>query len=116
VVRISGIDLSNSKKLEYALTDIFGIGLTASRTILKTAKIDCSKRTSELLDDEVIVLRDVIEQNYKVEDDLRREVKQNVIRLSQINALRGKRHRQNLPVRGQRTRTNSRTPRRIRVL
>jgi small subunit ribosomal protein S13 len=116
VVRISGIDLSNSKKVEYALTDIFGIGLTVSRTILKVSKIDQKKLTSELLDDEIIVLRDVIEQNYKVEDDLRREVKQNIIRLAQINSFRGKRHRQNLPVRGQRTRTNSRTPRRIRVL
>lgn len=116
MVRISGIDLSNSKKVEYALTDIFGIGLTVSRTILKVSKIDQKKLTSELLDDEIIVLRDVIEQNYKVEDDLRREVKQNIIRLAQINSFRGKRHRQNLPVRGQRTRTNSRTPRRIRVL
>jgi len=116
VVRISGIDLANSKKVEYALTDIFGIGLTVSRTILKVSKIDQKKLTSELLDDEIIVLRDVIEQNYKVEDDLRREVKQNIIRLAQINSFRGKRHRQNLPVRGQRTRTNSRTPRRIRVL
>jgi small subunit ribosomal protein S13 len=116
VVRISGIDLSNSKKVEYALTDIFGIGLTVSRTILKVSKIDQKKLTSELLDDEIIILRDVIEQNYKVEDDLRREVKQNIIRLAQINSFRGKRHRQNLPVRGQRTRTNSRTPRRIRVL
>ncbi|MGK0366800.1 MAG: small subunit ribosomal protein S13 [Saprospiraceae bacterium] len=116
MVRISGIDLSNSKKVEYALTDIFGIGLTVSRTILKVSKIDQKKLTSELLDDEIIILRDVIEQNYKVEDDLRREVKQNIIRLAQINSFRGKRHRQNLPVRGQRTRTNSRTPRRIRVL
>jgi small subunit ribosomal protein S13 len=116
VVRISGIDLSNSKKLEYALTGIYGIGLTASRTILKTAQIDCTKRTSELLDEEVISLRESIEAGYKVEDDLRREIKQNVIRLSQIQSLRGKRHRQNLPVRGQRTRTNSRTPRRIRVI
>lgn len=116
MVRISGIDLSNSKKVEYALTDIFGIGLTVSRTILKVSKIDQKKLTGELLDDEIIVLRDVIEQNYKVEDDLRREVKQNIIRLAQINSFRGKRHRQNLPVRGQRTRTNSRTPRRIRVL
>ena len=116
MVRISGIDLSNSKKLEYALTDIFGIGLTASRSILKTANVDRLKRTSELLDEEVIKIRDVIEQDYKVEDDLRRQVKQNIIRLAQINSLRGKRHRQNLPVRGQRTRTNSRTPRKIRVI
>lgn len=116
MVRISGIDLSNSKKLEYALTDIFGIGLTSSRSILKAAKIDHTKRTTELRDDEVSLLREVIEDGYTVEDDLRRQVKQNIIRLAQINSLRGKRHRQNLPVRGQRTRTNSRTPRRIRVI
>ena len=116
MVRISGIDLSNSKQVEYALTDIFGIGLTNSRSILKVAKIEKTKRISELLDEEVMLLRDVIEQNYIVEDDLRRKVKQNIIRLSQIGSFRGKRHRQNLPVRGQRTRTNSRTPRKIRVL
>ena len=116
MVRISGIDLSNSKKLDYALTEIYGIGLTASRTILKAANVDCTKRTSELLDDEVIILRNIIEENYEVEDDLRRKVKQNIIRLAQINSLRGKRLRQNLPVRGQRTRTNSRTARRIRVI
>jgi small subunit ribosomal protein S13 len=116
VVRISGIDLSKSKKLDYALTDIFGIGLTSSRAILNTANIDRMKRTTELLDEEVSQLRDIIESGYKVEDDLRRQVKQNIIRLAQINSFRGKRHRQNLPVRGQRTRTNSRTPRRIRVI
>lgn len=116
MVRISGIDLSNSKKIAYALTDIFGIGLTSSRSILRAAKIDEKKRTTDLLDEELILLRDVIETGYKVEDDLRRVVKQNIIRLSQINCFKGKRHRQKLPVRGQRTRTNSRTSRNGRVI
>lgn len=114
MVRISGIDLSNSKKIEYALTDIYGIGLTTSRLILDKAQINTKKRTIDLLDEELIVLRDVIETSYKVEDDLRRVVKQNLIRLSQINCVKGRRHRQNLPVRGQRTRTNSRTSRAVR--
>jgi small subunit ribosomal protein S13 len=111
VVRISGIDLSNAKKIEYALTDIYGIGLTRSRSILKEAQVNENKRTSELLDDELMILRTIIEKNFVVEDDLRRTVKQNIIRLSQINCNKGRRHRQKLPVRGQRTRTNSRTAR-----
>lgn len=114
MVRISGIDLSNTKKIQYALTDIYGIGLTSSGAILKSANIDPQKRTSELIDSELIILREVIENNYKVEDDLRRVVKQNIIRLSQINCFKGRRHRQKLPLRGQRTRTNSRTSRNSR--
>lgn len=114
MVRISGIDLSNTKKIEYALTDIYGIGLTSARVILKKAGVDQNKRTSELLDAELIALRSAIENNFKVEDDLRRMIKQNIIRLSQINCNKGRRHRQNLPLRGQRTRTNSRTSRLVR--
>lgn len=116
MVRISGIDLSDSKKIEYALTSIYGIGLTASRSILQAANINKEKRTVDLLDSELIILREVIEKNYKIEDDLRRTVKQNIIRLSQINCFKGRRHRQGLPVRGQRTRTNSRTSRGKRVI
>lgn len=116
MVRISGIELSNKKKIEYALADIYGISLTSSFLILKAAKIDPHKRASALLDSELSVLRDIIETHYKVEDDLRRIVKQNIIRLSQINCVRGRRHRQNLPVRGQRTRTNSRTSRRAHMI
>jgi len=116
VVRISGIDLSNSKKIEYALTDIYGLGLTSSRAILKAANVDKDKRTSDLLDQDLMALRDVIENNYQVEDDLRRVIKQNIIRLSQINCVRGRRHRQGLPLRGQRTRTNSRTSRGKRII
>jgi small subunit ribosomal protein S13 len=116
MVRISGIDLSNSKKIEYALTGIYGIGLTASRAILEAAEIDKTKLTRDLLGSELIVLRDVIETNYKVEDDLRRIVKQSVIYLAQINSFRGKRHRRNLPVRGQRTRTNAKTVKKTSII
>ena len=118
MVRISGIDLPNSKRIEYALTSVYGIGLTTSRSILAVADIDPSKRTNALGDTEVMALREVIEENYKVEEDLRRQTKQNIVRLSQINSNRGRRHRQNLPVRGQRTKTNARTrkgPRKLAV-
>lgn len=116
MVRISGIDLSNSKKIDYALTGIYGIGLTRARSIVVAASIDREKRLGDLNDEELIALREVIETNYKVEDDLRRSIKQNVVRLSQINCVRGRRHRQKLPLRGQRTRTNSRTSRTSRVI
>ncbi len=116
MVRISGIDLPNSKRIEYALTRIYGIGLTTSRLILINAKIDPNKRTNTLGDIEIMSLREVIEENYKVEEDLRRQTKQNIVRLSQINCVKGRRHRQNLPVRGQRTRTNSRTRRGARLM
>lgn len=112
MVRIAGIDLADSKRVEYALTGIYGIGITSSRLILTKAKIDPSTRMNSLNDVQLSILREVIENNYKVEDDLRRWVKQNIVRLSQINSVRGRRHRQHLPVRGQRTRTNSRTSRR----
>ena len=116
MVRISGIDLPNSKRIEYALTSVYGIGLTTSRSILAVADIDPSKRTNTLGDTDVMALREVIEENYKVEEDLRRQTKQNIVRLSQINCVKGRRHRQNLPVRGQRTRTNSRTRRGARLM
>nr|YP_003002203.1 30S ribosomal protein S13 [Aureoumbra lagunensis]ACS36915.1 30S ribosomal protein S13 [Aureoumbra lagunensis] len=116
MVRIAGVDLPNSKRVEYALTSIYGIGLTSSRSILAAANIDPNKRMHTLEDQELSVLRAVIEDNYKVEDDLRRLIKQNIVRLSQINCVRGRRHRASLPVRGQRTRTNSRTRRKTRLL
>lgn len=116
MVRIAGVDLPNSKRIEYALTKIYGVGLTSSRSILMSAGIDPGKRMGDVEDNELIQLREIIESDYKVEDDLRRVIKQNIVRLSQINCLRGKRHRQNLPVRGQRTRTNSRTRRGTRLL
>lgn len=116
MVRIAGVNLPNSKRVEYALTSIYGIGLTSSRSILAKAKVDPDKRMHALEDQELSSLREIIESNYKVEDDLRRVIKQNIVRLSQINCVRGRRHRQNLPVRGQRTRTNSRTRRKARLL
>ena len=105
MVRISGIDLPKSKRIEYALTSVYGIGLTSSRNILSTANVDPAKRTNVLGDTEVMAIREVIEENYKVEEDLRRQTKQNIVRLSQINCVKGRRHRQNLPLRGQRTRS-----------
>lgn len=115
MVRVAGVDLPDSKRVEYALTDIYGIGLATSRLILLTAKINPNKRMHLINDVELSRLREIIEINCKVEDDLKRLIKQNSIRLSQINCIRGRRHRQNLPVRGQRTRTNSRTSRKTRL-
>lgn len=114
MVRISGIDLSDSKTVEYALTDIYGIGLTRSRKILDAVKIDKNKRMADIGDAEISSIREVIENSYTVEDDLRRIVKQNIVRLSQVNCVKGRRHRDRLPLRGQRTRTNSRTARNSR--
>ena len=111
MVRIVGIDLPKQKRIEYALMSIYGIGLTSSQSILSLAKIDRSKRVHELEDSDVISLREVIEEHFKTEEDLRRIVKQNILRLSQINCVKGRRHRAGLPLRGQRTRTNSRTRR-----
>ena len=116
MVRIAGVDLPSSPRIEYALTRIYGIGLTSSRSILELANINPNRRMYTLEAEELSRLRDIIENNYKVEDDLRRLVKQNIVRLSQINCVRGRRHRKNLPVRGQRTRTNSRTRRKARLV
>ena len=111
MVRIVGIDLPKVKRIEYALMSIYGIGLTASQTILEYANIDRNKRVHELEDNEIVTLREVIDTHFKTEEDLRRIVKQNILRLSQINCVKGRRHRAGLPLRGQRTRTNSRTRR-----
>ena len=111
MVRIVGIELPKQKRIEYALTSIYGIGLTSSKSILTQANINSNKRVNELEDNDVIALREVIEKHFKTEEDLRRVLKQNILRLSQINCVRGKRHRAGLPLRGQRTRTNSRTRR-----
>jgi small subunit ribosomal protein S13 len=111
MVRIAGIDLPKQKRVEYALTSIYGIGLTLSQKILDTAQINRDIRVNELKDTDIISLREVIENDVKVEEDLRRVIKQNILRLSQINCVRGRRHRAGLPLRGQRTRTNSRTRR-----
>ena len=109
MARISGVDIPNQKRVEIALTYIYGIGLTSSKDILAKTGIDPDKRAKDLTEDEIAKLRDEIENNYTVEGELRREVAMNIKRLVEINCYRGIRHRKGLPVRGQRTKTNART-------
>jgi len=111
MARISGVDIPNDKRIEIALTYIFGIGLTRSHEILAGTGINPDTRSRELTDDEVLKIRDHIDKHFIVEGDLRREVRQNIGRLIEINCYRGQRHRRNLPVHGQRTRTNARQKR-----
>lgn len=109
MARISGVDLPRDKRIVVALTYIYGIGPTSAKKILETAGIDESVRVQELSDADATRLREVIERDYRVEGDLRREVNGNIKRLVDIGNYRGIRHRRGLPVRGQRTKTNSRT-------
>ena len=109
MARIAGIDLPKNKRAEIGLTYIYGIGRTSSQKILKEAQIDLNKHISDLTDDEVAKIRSIITADYKVEGALRSETQMNIKRLMDINCYRGLRHRKGLPVRGQRTRTNSRT-------
>ena len=109
MARIAGVDLPKSKVLEIGLTSIYGIGRPLSRKILAEAGIDAGKRVSELTDEEEAKIRSIIEKNYQVEGDLRREISLNIKRLMEINCYRGQRHKRGLPVRGQRTKTNART-------
>jgi len=109
MARIAGVDIPNQKRIEIALTYIYGIGRKTSNDILAQCGIDPNKRAKDLTEDEIIKIRDVIQDNYKVEGDLRREVALNIKRLVEINCYRGIRHRKGLPVRGQRTKTNART-------
>jgi small subunit ribosomal protein S13 len=111
MARISGVDIPNDKRIEVALTYIYGIGLTRSQAILASAGVSPDSRARDLTDEEVLRIRDFIDKNYMVEGDLRREVRQNIGRLVEINCYRGQRHRRNLPVHGQRTRTNARQKR-----
>ncbi len=111
MARIAGVDLPRDKRTEIALTYIFGIGLTSSHEILKMTNIDPNLRVRDLDETQVARLRDVIERNYRVEGDLRREIAMNIKRLQEIGSYRGLRHRRNLPAHGQRTRTNARTKR-----
>ncbi|TSA46223.1 30S ribosomal protein S13 [bacterium] len=110
-VRIAGVTLPAQKRIEAALPYLFGVGLSRAKLILKEAKIDPNKKTSDLTEAEVAHLRDFIESNYKVEGALRQEVLLNIKRLKEVGAYRGIRHIRGLPVRGQRTRTNTRTVR-----
>ena len=109
MARIAGVDLPREKRVEIGLTYIFGIGRTKSNEILAKTGINPDTRVKDLTEEEVIKIREVIDKEYKVEGDLRRETALNIKRLMEINCYRGIRHKRNLPVRGQRTKTNART-------
>jgi len=111
MARIAGIDLPRDKRVEIGLTYIFGIGLTSSQKILASAAVSPDIRVRDLTEDQVNRLREIIDRNYRIEGELRREVALNIKRLVEIGCYRGIRHRRNLPVHGQRTRTNARTKR-----
>jgi len=111
MARIAGVNIPVDKRIEIALTYIFGIGLTKSKNILAGLQIDGNTRTKDLTERQIESLRSYIDKNFKVENDLRSEVTQNIKRLKEISAYRGVRHMKNLPVRGQRTKTNARTKR-----
>jgi len=116
MARIAGVDLPRNKRIEIALTYIFGIGRVTSNKILEKIGLSLDIRTDNLTESDIRLIRDEIESSYKVEGDLRREVQLNIKRLMDLGCYRGLRHRRGLPVRGQRTRTNARTrkgPRRI---
>ena len=109
MARIAGIDLPRNKRLEIALTYIYGIGLTSAQEICAKASLDVHTKSDQLSEGDVIQLREIIERDYKVEGDLRREVSQQIKMLMDMGCYRGLRHRRGLPVRGQRTHTNART-------
>ena len=109
MARIAGVDLPRDKRIEIALTYIYGIGLKSSQDILKETAINPDTRTRDLTEDEVVKLRDAIDKGYMVEGDLRRERQMNIKRLVDIGCYRGRRHRLGLPVRGQNTKNNART-------
>ena len=108
MARISGVDIPNEKRIEISLRYIYGIGPTRAGQLLTATRVSPGTRTRDLTDEELLRIRDFIEKNYTVEGDLRREVRQNIQRLVEINCYRGQRHRRNLPAHGQRTRTNAR--------
>lgn len=109
MARIAGVDIPKNKKIGTALTYIYGIGPTSSMKILEEARVSPDTRTSTLTEDQVARIRDVIDANYRVEGDLRKEVSMNIKRLMDLGSYRGLRHRKGLPARGQRTHTNART-------
>lgn len=110
-MRIVGVNIPDNKKIEYALPYIYGIGLSSAKKIVKAAKVDPAKRAKDLDPQEINRLREVIEKNYRIEGDLRREIMMNIKRIRELQTYRGMRHIRGLPVRGQRTKTNSRTRR-----
>ncbi len=109
MARIAGIDLPKNERIEIGLTRIFGIGRTLSKKILEEVKVDLNTRVKDLKEEDVIKIRTVIDRDFSVEGDLRRDIAMNVKRLKDIGCYRGLRHRSGLPVRGQRTKTNART-------
>jgi small subunit ribosomal protein S13 len=116
LARIAGVDLPKGKRIEIALTYIYGIGRSSSRDILHTAGVDLESKSDQLSEEEITKIRKIIDESYRVEGDMRREVSMNIKRLMDMGCYRGLRHRKGLPVRGQRTHTNARTrkgPRRI---
>jgi small subunit ribosomal protein S13 len=109
MARIAGVDIPNDKRVEVSLTYIYGIGRASAQRIIKNAEIDPQVKVKDLTEADIIRLRDIIEGDYRVEGDLRREISFDIKRLMDIGSYRGLRHRRSLPVRGQRTRTNART-------
>jgi len=109
MARIAGVDLPRNKRVQVALTYLYGVGRSLSQEILTKAGIDLNKKSDDLTDDEVVKIRQAIDQGYKIEGDLRREVAINIKRHMDLGTYRGLRHRRNLPVHGQRTHSNSRT-------
>lgn len=110
-MRLIGINIPDNKRIEIALTYVYGVGRSLANDILKTTKIDFNKRAKDLSPEEISRLKQEIEKNYKIEGELRQSTKQNIVRLKEIQCYRGSRHLKKLPVRGQRTKTNSRTVR-----
>ncbi|MCO6558791.1 30S ribosomal protein S13 [Bifidobacterium sp. ESL0798] len=109
MARLAGVDIPNEKRIEIALTYIFGVGRTRAKETLAATGVNPDTRVKDLSDEQLITLRDYLEANYKIEGDLRREVDADIRRKIQINCYQGQRHRHGLPVRGQRTKTNART-------
>jgi small subunit ribosomal protein S13 len=109
LARIAGVDLPRDKRVEVSITYIFGIGRASARKIVEQAGINPETRVKDLTEEEVVKLREIIDKNYQVEGDLRREVNMNIKRLMDLGCYRGIRHRRGLPVRGQKTKTNART-------
>ncbi len=109
MARIAGVDVPDNKRIEIALTYIYGIGRSSSKKILEKAGVDPNKRTHQLSPEEIARIREIIDKEYKVEGELRKEVAMNIKRLMDLGTYRGLRHRMGLPVRGQRTRSNART-------
>ncbi len=109
MARVAGVDIPNNKKVEIGLTYIYGVGRNISRLLIEEAKIDINKRVGDLTEQEISTIRNLIEDNYKVEGDLRKDISLNIKRLMEINCYRGVRHKLGMPVRGQKTRSNART-------